>query len=122
MRANGQPDFPDPVLDERGNWGPPSSLGPLNPPAACQGIMFKGQPGATRAPTAADMTKLRQFAACMRSGGIDGFPDPDDQGVFNVPRAVADLMHNKGESGLEAIQKPCEKQLPEGWRLHMNDE
>lgn len=93
MRSHGISDFPDPTVHGNGvNMGV-SSKGDLNPSnpankaaaAACRSLSPAGNPPAQ---SAQDLAADVKFAACMRLHGFPGFPDPDGQGVFNLPRTI----------------------------------
>lgn len=92
-RANGQPNFPDPVQDAEGRWGFPEPRGRPEPPAACKSLSRQVKQGNPRTvpkpPTAAEMAKLRDFAKCMRQHGVPDWPDPNDNGHFTLPTRLA---------------------------------
>jgi hypothetical protein len=96
MRQHGVSSFPDPVVHESAGH---ESVGiKVNPtltssPAfksaqqACQGIL----PAPLSPAQQAVRQRYRQvhlltFARCMRSHGINGFPDPDSQGEISLSR------------------------------------
>jgi hypothetical protein len=89
MRANGYPNFPDPVQIAQGVWDIPQSTGDpagdVNVPA-CDALIRKAKQGTNAAeqPSARDMAKLRQYAKCMRAHGMPNHPDPDSDGNFGV--------------------------------------
>jgi hypothetical protein len=79
MRANGVGNFPYPVISGQ------SGLAPMTPPiasspkfntaqAACQKYLPPGS--ASEQITTKDQDAYLKAAACMRSHGIVGFPDP----------------------------------------------
>ena len=77
-RANGQPNFPDPVQNSDGTWGFPPSGGGQRLPEACASL--KAQAGQQSRPSpvsSADLARLRQYAACLRRSGLPDWPDPD---------------------------------------------
>jgi hypothetical protein len=85
VRRHGMPNFPDPVQDADGNWGPPpnTSKPPQTTLNACRSIADRLP---RRAPaSAADMAKLRQLAQCMRRHGLPDWPDPNPDGSFPLP-------------------------------------
>jgi hypothetical protein len=52
---------------------------------ACGKLAPGGQGGGGAAPvTAQQHREIVQFAACMRSRGVPGFPDPDATGTFHL--------------------------------------
>lgn len=83
MRANGVPDFPDPLPGGRFTFNP-GGINPAAPAvkaalAKCQKLMPGGGPpgpGAKTHPTAQTLAKLRNIAQCMRQHGVPEFPDP----------------------------------------------
>ena len=89
MRSHGVPKFPDPPAN--GNY---SHLGPdivgvshsvyqsaLN---ACRGLAPDAAP-LSQAQQQQMLSKLLQFAKCMRSHGVQNFPDPDINGLSVDP-------------------------------------
>ncbi len=82
MRANGVPNFPDPVPG-RGFLFPAGGVNPNAPAVAaaqakCRKLMGGGPPGpgSTTHPSAQTLAKLRNIAQCMRQNGVPEFPDP----------------------------------------------
>ena len=92
MRANGQPDFPDPVQDGNGDWGFPATAGKPVAPAACE-VAFRQlrsvNQNLAEQGTHVDIAKLRDFAKCMRGNGLSDFPDPTPDGLFPLPGRYA---------------------------------
>lgn len=87
MRANGFPDYPDPV-ETNGRWAFPASATQMAPkPApACEDLFSRAGalPRRTQRVVSGDeMTKLRKWADCMRANGLPEWPDPDGDGVFH---------------------------------------
>lgn len=96
MRGHRIADFPDPTTSPGGgiafqiNGGPGSDLNRNNPTfraadKACHGLL----PGAgqTSPPLSARRIAAEvQWARCMRSHGLPGFPDPNSQGAFDSSR------------------------------------
>ena len=115
MRSHGIKDFPDPKISHNGNGGGVSmgvgTRGDLNPsnPAfkaasqACRSL----QPGGGNPPqqTAQEIATDVKFAACMRSHGYPGFPDPDSRGTFNLPPTIDP---NSAQFG--SAHNTCQKQ------------
>ncbi|WP_433042812.1 hypothetical protein [Dactylosporangium sp. CS-033363] len=94
MRANGFPDFPDPV-ERDGQWGFPASVNGLvkQPAAECQEQFARigAIPARTQRPVGVDeMAKLRAWAACVRTNGLPDWPDPDSDGTFRPATAPTD--------------------------------
>lgn len=82
MRANGVPNFPDP-LPGRGFVFTPGGIDPTAPAvkaaqAKCQKFVPSGFPpfGSTTHPSSQTLAKLRNIAVCMRAHGVPDFPDP----------------------------------------------
>ncbi|MEE6257031.1 hypothetical protein [Plantactinospora sonchi] len=85
MRANGHPDFPDPVRDDEGNWTFPDSLRNVPVPEACATLLTDQKAGEQdSALSAEEMAQRRRYSACMRENGVPDFPDPDSDGNFPV--------------------------------------
>ncbi|MFD0585225.1 hypothetical protein [Dactylosporangium darangshiense] len=112
MRANGYPDYPDPVQQD-GRWVFPLRADAPTPPAACESLFDQGKQGGERrnAVTPADMVKLRQWADCIRTHGVPDWPDPDSEGTFQAPAAI-------NPSGDDPVFGPayraCERYVPAG--------
>jgi hypothetical protein len=88
MRANGYPNFPDPVQNAQGQWMWPQTadLPASADVPACNDLVKKAKQAMKVAdqPSAQDMAKLRQYAKCMREHGMPNHPDPDSDGNFGV--------------------------------------
>jgi hypothetical protein len=104
MRSHGEPDFPDPTV---GSNGLPSfningsANGDLNPQSsqwkAAQSACKSDLPdlgGNTSADKEAANAKALKYAQCMRSHGEPDFPDPNGQGVIQIPNATGILSPN----------------------------
>jgi hypothetical protein len=80
MRANGVPDFPDPVGGSLRIQASPGSDLDFNSPhmVAAQKACKSLQPAGTAdgPVNAAAKTQALQYSACMRSHGVPNFPDP----------------------------------------------
>jgi hypothetical protein len=90
MRANGVPDFPDPL--PRGGF-PRGSAGTQSSPAsqAAQKVcahLLGGGVGSHGGPTSAQLAAAVGYARCMRAHGVPDFPDP---ATSQVPRG-ADVL------------------------------
>ncbi len=122
MRSHGLSDFPDPVAGPDGgitfqiNGGPVGDLDHNNPRfkaanRSCRSL----QPGESQggvsgqAPMSAEKLAAEvKWAACMRSHGIPGFPDPNPEGAFDS---------SKFDDNSEAFQtatKACSPHEPAG--------
>jgi hypothetical protein len=112
MRANGYPNFPDPVEND-GRWTFPLSGDAMpTPPAACMAMFDAnkhGGPGG-RERTGEDMAKLRQFADCVRKNGVPDWPDPDDSGKFQPPARI----NPDQDPAFRAAYRTCEQYVPSG--------
>ncbi len=101
MRQHGVPNFPDPTVHASGGHeavgiavSPTTTGSPAFKSAqnACQGIMpAPPSPAQQAARQRYRQMHLLTFAQCMRSHGIDGFPDPNSQG--QIP---PNLLHSAG--------------------------
>lgn len=89
-RQNGQPNYPDPVQDDAGTWGFPPSADGMEIPAACDSIrrQLGGKTFGPAPASTADMSKLRQFAKCVREHGLPDWPDPQPDGAFVLPDQI----------------------------------
>jgi hypothetical protein len=98
MRQNGQPNFPDPIKDDNGDWGFPASVGKPVAPAACEAAyrqMRSVNESIAEQGSRVDMTKLRDFAKCMREHGLSDWPDPTPDGLFPLPGRYAPPNGNR---------------------------
>jgi hypothetical protein len=114
MRANGHPACPDPVKDDRGRWDfPTETAGDWLPAEACRPLVhdWKIAFADEKAMTPEDMTKLRDYARCMREHGLPDFPDPDEQGNFDLPSRLQVLADND-DPGFTTADQACGQQLP----------
>ncbi|WP_327581704.1 hypothetical protein OHA25_37825 [Nonomuraea sp. NBC_00507] len=94
LRANGLPQFPDPVLDQSGEPGFPSGA-PTPPQSAlnvCKSITDRlpAQGQRVRVPSQEEMASWRKFAQCMRDNGLRNWPDPNPDGTFSLPTELLD--------------------------------
>jgi hypothetical protein len=114
MRAHGYPNFPDPVQDEQGRWMFPDTAPqtPRQPPACTQlARRAKSLLGGPKRPklSAAEMTKLRSFARCMRQQGLSDWPDPDAKGAFQLPTR---LLPPNGPRLAAPYERACKQYMP----------
>jgi hypothetical protein len=92
MRSHDIKNFPDPVNGGFSFSGVgPDSVDPSSPAfkaakAACIHLV----PGEAQrlAVTAQDLAAGDKLAACMRSHGFPGFPDPTSQNAFDLPTSI----------------------------------
>jgi hypothetical protein len=114
MRANGFPDFPDPVQDDQGRWDfPVETAGDWLPADACRSLVadWKSAFDDHRAAGPESMAQLREYAACMREQGLADFPDPQEGGNFELPQRLRDLADNEDPT-FAAAQQLCKQHLP----------
>jgi hypothetical protein len=119
IRTHGMPQWPDPVTGPDGHLTFPADAPDTTAQvqAACRSFFAQlpADASATPPPSAADLTKLREFAVCMRRNGIPDWPDPDASGNFvDVPAAV-DVR-----TLLKNLPVPCRADVPSGG-LHVSD-
>ncbi|HWB23177.1 MAG TPA: hypothetical protein VG652_09845 [Gaiellaceae bacterium] len=80
MRSNGVPGFPDPDSKGTITITVSTSLNPSSPlfqkaEAGCQHLLPAGK-GLSKAQQQKMQARVLAFAACMRSNGVPGYPDP----------------------------------------------
>jgi hypothetical protein len=116
LRANGQPNFKDPVQDDQGNWTFPDPV--TNVPPVCEDVARQSKVGGTgtnpRKVTSEEMTKLRQFAQCMRGKGFSDFPDPLADGTFPALTGQSKTRLEGKDRAADADEEECKKALPAG--------
>jgi hypothetical protein len=117
MRSHGLPQFPDP-----GNHGTSLRVGPVDgvdpgspqyqaAQASCGSFLPGGGPTAPTI-TPADKLDYLKAAACMRTHGIAGFPDPtitSGRVKFVVPAGI-----DATSSRFLAAEETCRKLIPAG--------
>ncbi len=105
MRANGVPDFPDPV-DGR------TAMRAGGDPAAMQAAQKACQQLAPGGNATLQMQKqLIAFSQCMRDHGEPDFPDPEGPGRLLVPRTI-----DTQSPQFEQARQACEGKLRgSGW-------
>lgn len=114
QRANGFPNFPDPVEDDKGRWNfPTDTIGDWLPADACRPLVhaWKIAFADEKAMTPEDMAKLRDYAKCMREQGLPDFPDPDEQGNIELPDRLKVLADNE-DPAFAAAARACVGLLP----------
>jgi hypothetical protein len=111
-RANGLPNFPDPVQDAKGAWNFPASVDSLKLPAACDSVRKRlgGQSFGPASASAADLAKSRQFAQCVRAHGLPDWPDPKSDGTFVLP----DRLKTGGDALTSGATRACVAKAPGG--------
>jgi hypothetical protein len=116
MRSHGVPDFPNPQISGSGNsvdvkLAVPAGIANGNPqfPAAQQACRRLEPNGGApqRAPSAQELARAVSYAACMRSHGEPGFPDPNSRGVFVLGQRV-----NAEAPQFEAADRACQAVRP----------
>jgi hypothetical protein len=110
MRSHGIKDFPDPT---NGGLtvnipGTGSDLNPTNPAnqaakQACRSLLPSGYQQSTV--TTQDLVAGDKLAACMRSHGYPGFPEPTSQNVFDIPGSI-----NTGLPAYQSAFNTCQSQ------------
>jgi hypothetical protein len=110
MRANGYPNFPDPIQDEAGAWTFPDFEENYKAPTACAalGRDHKIAENEANQLSAEDMTKRRQYSSCMRRNGVPDFPDPDDDGNFPLSDRLRALDNDPTMRGAREACKEWE--------------
>lgn len=95
MRSHGVSGYPDPQISGSGNSVQvkisPGSANPGSPAfktadGACHRLLPNG--GTPAASSSQDQAQDLQFADCMRSHGVPGFPDADRDGAFTLPSSM----------------------------------
>ncbi|MGA2014446.1 MAG: hypothetical protein ABSH51_28510 [Solirubrobacteraceae bacterium] len=94
IRSHGLTDFPDPTVGSNGlpNWSGVSNRAPAYKAAraACKKDLPDLGPHTSAQRATARAVALR-YAACMRSHGVPGFPDPNSQGLIQITNATGGL-------------------------------
>jgi hypothetical protein len=89
IRAHGMPDWPDPTPGPDGRLGFPGDAPRTTQQVqdACRSL-FAQVPAneQTGTPMPADVPGALRFAACLRTHGFPGWPDPDSSGRFPLDR------------------------------------
>ncbi|HTJ34660.1 MAG TPA: hypothetical protein VL738_15650 [Dactylosporangium sp.] len=111
VRANGYPDYPDPQENEHGDWVIPASA-PQVDVQACATLFLQAKQltGQAQLPSAEEMAKRRQFAACVRQHGVPTFPDPNEEGSFEL--SEQDRANPKLNEAREACKQFAVPQKP----------
>ncbi len=119
MRANGIPDFPDPVQGPGGGVslqlkaGPGSDMNPNSPQFqraqnACRRFQPQGLKGGGGA---ANPEQALQWAGCMRSHGLPSFPDPTvSNGVPQLDLSGTGI--DPGSPQFQSAQNACKSLSP----------
>ncbi len=114
MRTHGEPSFPDPNAQGVVQFG--SGIDPHSPIfssalSACRDLL----PAGFGPPTATQLTELQQrllaFSTCMRTHGIEDFPDPTGGGLPQI-QPVGDLDPNNPQ--FQTAYNACKAHLPAG--------
>ncbi|GAA4249217.1 hypothetical protein [Dactylosporangium darangshiense] len=111
MRANGFPDYPDPV-QTNGAWAfPPSAEQMAQKPAPECTDLFRragALPADTRRPVTPDeLAKLRKWGECIRANGLPDWPDPDADGIFRprpAPPADDDPRWQRADTACRSLE------------------
>ena len=115
VRSHGMPGFPDPVINPLTNYPdyPPSAPRvPDNVGQQCQSIADRLPPRAqnSQPPTTVSMRGLLQFARCMRSHGVTGWPDPNALGEFPMTQQMSVQFKTADQQAVRA----CIRYVPGG--------
>ena len=109
MRAHGIKNFPDPVNGGFSFSGVgPDRVDPSSPAfQAAKTACISTVPGLAQRPavTAQNLAAGVKLAACMRSHGFPGFPDPTSQNVFDLPTSI-----NTNASSYQSAFNTCQSQ------------
>jgi len=117
LRSHGYPNAPDPVQDAEGNWGfadaPPGSMPERSDVVpACDDMARRAKNLSRNSDrdrvSAADMAKLRAYAACVRRHGVPDWPDPAARGHFELPQR---LQPPQGEAIWRTADEACKSVL-----------
>jgi hypothetical protein len=85
--------------------------------AACQ--KFFGPPPLSAAQQIVQNKELLALAACMRSHGYPGFPDPTSQGVFDLPATYASVQNSpQFQAAMNTCQPQNSSSVPLQIRIH----
>jgi hypothetical protein len=111
-RAHGAPNFPDPIVNPKGDWDFPDTVQRQPKVPACDSLVIRwkrANPQKAR-PTVSpqDLVKLRDYAACMRQQGVSDWPDPGPDGVFKLPSRLRDPQRSQKQA------RACFSKAPKG--------
>lgn len=108
MRAHGVLDFPDPDSNGSFNLSGGGDLTPTDPTyqAATQACRSLGSAGKASAPSFSrqQIAAILNFAECMRSHGIDNYPDPNSNGI--IP-GIRNFGIDPNSSQFQAANSAC---------------
>jgi hypothetical protein len=115
-RQHGKPDFPDPAIQEGVLAFPGATKeDQVAVQDACAAILQRVPAAMVHQAHAAspeEMTKLRQFAQCLRGNGMPEWPDPVADGTFPI---VGTPLEAEGKSQrLLDARKVCDKYMSGG--------
>lgn len=83
--------------------------------AACGDDGADPAPAADRAPATSTKSKAVRFAECMRSSGIDGFPDPDADGELTVDGVLNGSGLDPSDPAWKQALEACRDLQPAGF-------
>jgi len=89
IRAHGMPDWPDPTPGPDGHLGFPADAPRTTQQVqdSCRSLFAQVPAGEqTGTPMPVDVPAALRFAACLRTHGLPGWPDPDSSGRFPLDR------------------------------------
>ncbi len=120
MREHGVPNFPAPQVTENGSstsikLAVPAKLGSVpafkRAGAACRRLLPGGEADRRTARTPAEQQRYLRAAACIRSHGVPGFPDP----TFSGGDVRIEHQHlNESSPAFKAAVHDCESLIPGG--------
>lgn len=114
MRENGVPEFPDPEVGEGGEFrlALPEGVDKAKVDAAqekCKRYMPNG--GEPPKVDAARLEQMRKYAKCMRENGVPNFPDPSENGGFQLDMNELGL-DGPDDPKLKAAEDKCRSIMP----------
>jgi hypothetical protein len=117
MRANGLPEWPDPLPDGRimvtrsagGSFGDPRRIAAME---ACQALRPPGLGGSMGGTDPATAEMLLGLSRCMRENGVLDFPDPSPDGRFIVQTGF-----DPASPMFQAALRACGASMPAGGTL-----
>jgi hypothetical protein len=114
MRANGVPNFPDPVNGHLMLQAGPGNLNPSSPAfqtasQACKSLAPSGTVGSAQSAQGSGKEVL--FAQCMRSHGVPNFPDPKELPGGNFQLTLPNGVDPSAPQ-FQAAQQACQSLSP----------
>jgi hypothetical protein len=118
MRSHGLPNYPDPDSQGVITITISSSLNPVAPgfqeaEGDCKSLLPPGKP-LSQARQQQMKTRLLAFAACMRSHGVPGYPDPTFGGGGMVSQSIDKNSVDPSSPIYQAAQNACRGKVSAG--------